>query len=295
MVRRFLLFALCVWALDTPVKAAQQPLVIGFNFQMGRSGDAQLWTLLKEVAQTFIAGADAPFTVQLFREREAYDEALQKGALAVAYSPTYNGTPLPLYEKVLAVRVLDMPTYSDCLFVKKDSPFQTVEDLRGKTVFTVNEKIAYLSLRSMTEQPPDDLFTLKTAANGQALFYALSLDKADAVHATDAALRHMLKTNPGPVANLRVLTCSDITHTFPPILLRKDLPPQLKKDVVTFLETARQNKALKRFHPMMKVAGIRFSPVTGEDYAYITTLHERAEKEHWLRDYELWQSGLEAD
>ncbi len=286
-VRGAALVVALAWPLAA--SAAEPTYAFGLYFNVGGAQDAQVKTLLSEAMQLLADDEGFHFQFKYFREYEEYMKALEDRTLDFAYSNLDPEKIIPGYSRAMTNTVYGTSSYKNCLYVKKDSGFKTLEDIKGKKAMTYPTPMAYNELRRILRgEPPETYFLLGASASGMSSFFALSLKQVDVVHSTETAYKHMQKTNPGPVKNVKVLVCSDIVRHYPAMLVKDAVSPAFRTHVLEVLKGAHKHPKLKRFHPLMQMAGFRFVELKNDNYEQLIANTQDAMKLGWDKDYASW-------
>ncbi len=176
-----------------------------------------------------------------------------------------------------------------CIYTKKDSPVNGIEDIKGAKILLCGAKNDYYRFRQLVKGNPDKYFKVvrfqKNIPACGSFFYSLSLDETEFIFASDLNEEIHKLNNPGPVKNVKKVACSS---AFPLFFLNysKNVP---KKDLDTIRETlmnSPKEPEFKDFLPLMRTTKFKFAPVSIEDYRRQLDMFAEAEKKGWDKELE---------
>jgi len=201
-------------------------------------------------------------------------EAFRTNQVDAAFlgSFTYLLTHLEAGVEVLArPEYRGISSYRGVLYVREESPYHRVEDLRGARVAhagiatTAGYLFPLYALRSRGLPPPAKFFgSFDEAGSHEAALRAVLEGKADAAAAKDLVLAEMIREEPRLKGRLRELAAS------PPVpsngfaagpLLSPELREQIRGLLLSLEQSPRGLKALQ------DLGADRFLPTTDDDYA----------------------------
>ncbi len=256
-------------------------------FSTSGTQDAQVKSILIKVIETLDGVFEGDLQPRFYPNYQQFSQALKEGRPVLAYTNLdFEHTP-PKYQRFVSTSVYGSSKVTDCLYVR-NAAYQKVSDLKGATALTYPYEPAYYSLRRLVGFPPESFFKLGAVTSGLSSFIALSLDQAQVVHSTDTAFKHMKKTNPGPVKNVRALVCSPQARPYPAVLARKDTNPQVLEKTREIMMGVGKNPLFKQFWPLMRLTQFSFADTRGDGYESLIRLRQKALKAGWQKDFEGW-------
>ena len=122
------------------------------------------------------------------------------------------------------------------------------------------------------------------------VFLAISLNQANAGYASEVEYFHLKATNPGAVKKLRQVACGAERFPFPPIFVRHDVPPALKKEARDFFLSLHEKQNGGRLAPLFKLTGLQFRPFDATAYGTKSNLEKEATRSGWQPDFARWKS-----
>ncbi len=274
-----------------PARAAQEKYIFGFLlWDEGTSQDAQLRVVLEDAARIIGDRLGVPIETLVTTDGVMYYEKLNRGEIHFTFHSApprlENGRELlPL----LTGKGLGRRTFRSCLYVKEDSRLTSIKDLAGEKVMLAPIAKDFYFLRKLLATPPDELgVTIVPGASGmQSNFYALSLDKVNVIFNHEIVFDFLLKTNPGPLKGIHTIACSD-ERPIGTIFYQPDTPKRVVDEVKRTLLNAHKDPAFKRFHPLVKMMGIKMVKPDPKEWAAELAIVTEAEAKGWDKEFERW-------
>lgn len=266
-----------------------QPLQFGLWFSLGGNQNAQLKAIITDTLQLFAQRLKRPVTPVVFKNPQAFKQAVAAHPppfLFATSNDLYKG-----YDPLVSMTLYHLPHTRLCLYVEKNSPFQKPADLKNKTIIINPDGSSYFSLRRLLGQKPENFLSeLKATQELFGVFLAISLNQAHAGYASEVEYFHLKATNPGAVKKLRQVACGAEHFPFPPVFVRHDVPPALKKEAKDFFLSLHDPKNGGRLAPLFKLTGLQFRPFDAAAYHTKSQLEKEATTSGWQPDFARWKS-----
>lgn len=191
-----------------------------------------------------LIGKKLHYTVE-FIQRPTYtevDKMLEQNQVDVAFvcSGSYAlGHDLYGLELLVIPVIEGKTTYNSDIIVAKDSPFQTIEDLRHQSfAFTSKTSntgcLAPTHLLALQGESSDTFFAKTIMSHGHDnSVQAVANGLVDAAAVDSLILDHMIIENNPYALNVRVINTSE-DFAIPPVVVPKQLDPQLKQQLREF-------------------------------------------------------------
>lgn len=172
-----------------------------------------------------------------------------------------------------------------CLYVKDESDFFALSDVKARNAVTSLDTFSYYLLRDILDSEPEYYFyNLEFRESELSVIYSLALDQADCIFVSAQQVKLLKKLNPGAVMDIRPLFCSEPMY-FLPVLQRTSMEHETVKRTIESVLTLRDRKDFAgRFGNISKMQ-IRFLRVTRNDYEYEMNLVKEAARRDWNADY----------
>ena len=267
-----------------------------FAFEGDETQDAMMMKITRDIAKIMPDELGIKLTVKWYHSEKELRDAVDSEELDFVFSSSGHYLELfgdDKYEPFLGVSILGIKKKANCIYVRKDSPYKNVKDLKNKKIVTYGDYFDYMELRKLVHgEPPEFYFErLDTVANGMSSFYALSMNEVQAAFVSNSTYKFLKVTNPGPVANIREMTCS-IGWYDTPIFISTKVPENKAKKILKIFQssfdTAEKHESLKKYAPLLKAYKIKFVPLGADDFQPFYDLYREGQKKGWEIDYERW-------
>jgi phosphonate transport system substrate-binding protein len=218
--------------------------------------------------------------VQLIQRKtyEEIDELFPKGEVDLAFicsGPYAARRNVYGFEALATPQVRGKPFYQSYLIVRKDSPYQSFQDLRGKVfAFTDPESntgsIVPRHWLAEVGETPESFFkqTTFTYSHDNSIL-AVAKNLVDAAAVDGHQWEYYQRVNPVHTANTRVIRKSD-PYGSPPVVASLKLDGQVKSSIRDLLLTMHQDPEGKQI--IDKILIERFVPPQDEWYEPINTM-----------------------
>ncbi len=275
--------------------ASAKTYTIGFTTQTDQNLQAQFKTLLTDAFTLLNDSALGNTEVMLktFPSQEALEKAAAEGTVEFLFAETGDASPRsrrqPGFDPLVTYTLFKQDSKQMCLWVSSDSPYYKTEDLRGHEALTLGTFPAYRDLRELVGEAPDRFFRqLTRSPNHMSSVYAVSLGQVDAGVLISSAIDNLQANNPGPLKKIRKLGCLPPVKNAP-LLASHKVPAKDREALKKVLLGFHENKALAKFHLLMKRLGFRFVPVEEKAYENVFALYEAPGIDLWRKDYATWE------
>lgn len=258
------LLAVCLLA---PASRAAEVLTLSM---LPRHDPAEIQRRIAPLAAYLSQALGTPVTPLLTRDYTDYEQRLRRGEIAIGYQNPVVTVRVAEVHEVLGVAVdpEDGDRFRGLVVTAHDSPIQSLDDLRGRTVCVVGRTSAggYLSPRLTLLRRgiavPGDCRLLEAVGNQQEnVLFAVHAGEADAGFIKESAL-HMADRFLPP-GRIRVLAEGEWLPNYA-LTMRRDLAPAVK--------SALQEAACRMppGHPALQALGLKaFRPGADADYASV--------------------------
>lgn len=179
-----------------------------------------------------------------------------------------------------------------CMLVRKDSTYQSYEDLRGKQIQAPYNQIEYTSLRwhllqNKINEPlakffggflwsPDDIDGVLAVSQG----------KGDAVLAHSGTINFYRFTNSAVINKLRPIDCFEMPSPGTAIVWSARLDPAFSKKFYDIMSGLNSFPEFKKYKPILDVMKTQLLLVTEKDYDGLVRLTEDSRKKGWDAEYQ---------
>jgi ABC-type phosphate/phosphonate transport system substrate-binding protein len=258
--------------------------------------DEQLKTILNESAAMVKNDSGLEVDITYFESAEKFQAAVTGEKLDFAFTPRLSlitdGETPKTYKPFVGIVSFDQLHGDLCYYVKKESPLNTLEELKGHSLKTYEGSPYYFLMRDQLGADPLTYFSSLTfEPNGPALMFALQFGKADAVLVSSYTINYMEISTPAPVRGAKRLGCTKLPLPFGPALIHDRVDRKRIAPFTDMFPVAHKDERFKKYHPLMKLAGFKFQSVTWKDFAGLLALVEQGKKSGWDKDYTRWAAA----
>ncbi len=210
---------------------------------------------------------------------EAYIKALALGAFRPVVTYSIFGTDQHRY----------------CLYVPRDSPAKTVEDLRGTVGMNYLDAYAEIMAQDLLGESPVSFFReLRGMKGGTSAADALSLGQIDAAIIHTMAIGQLQVMNPGPLKGIRKITCGAGQRPVP-FSASDSVRPEHVKLMVDITANVLNDEDFKPVHALLKALKMTFLPANDKDYAGMIRRYRQGEAEGRLKEFLAWRVYQQQD
>jgi ABC-type phosphate/phosphonate transport system substrate-binding protein len=272
---------------------------MGVRFGIATEMDAQNKSIYSDLVKILSNGLGVKFDYKWFTSDEAFTKAIGKGELDLFYTPDMaiiikylNG---PAYSPFITPFFLGKKGTSCCIYVSKESKFKKISDLKEAKIIVPNDMITYYLLRDFLNEKPENIFaSFASSPNAMSSAYSLAMNVTDAAIFPDSVISFLKINNPGPTKKISPIACLPELG-FSPIMIKNNIPEEIKSSVKTFLMNAVKSEDFKKYRPLFKAYKMGFYTANIEDYGNFITLLEKAHKNGWDKDYPNWAKTVKME
>ncbi len=267
-----------------------------------------VWARTYQVLMSMPANTDQLAPLKLLFE-EALRQIEEKYGISMEITiPTEGGTlkrdreydlvfvtvrePLEGYTPLMGVVIFHKKVIRHCLYVRQDSSWKRLEDLRDKVGIVMTAEPTYHSLRNLLDGEPPEVFFKDMQANKglHSGIFALALGEVDAAYALDIELAELEMTNPAVANKARPLVCAREGFPPPPVWVRDTVSREDARKIRSFFLGMHKNKRMGRYQGIMNLVGLRFIPHDPELDADVLELLATAREKGWPAEHRRWLS-----
>ncbi len=271
--------------------AADKPVYnVYIHTGQSKGTNAQIHTLLKEATEAIKKEMGLEFNYQMADTLEDFLKAMGEGKVDVGYSLNYAPYLKAVDDKshrpVLSAGFYKMKQEHMCLYVGKDSPYKSLEDLKAANMTTYKGEMAYYMLRELTRggNPAGYFKALKLAPNGFSTAFSVAMGETDAGFIATSTMRHMQEINPFTKTKVRKLDCWGPTG-LRPLFVKNNVPTNITDRLTQLLANWKQEPSLERLKPLLRKTGLVVFKVTPESYQWLVDIRRKGRDKGWLKDY----------
>lgn len=255
------------------------------------SDSAQWKSMLDEVARVAEQRNLIKIKIILVSDQQEFDEKLREGSMDF-----FLNSRMDSVWKIIANKSavpIGVPIWFGekknelCVYLPKNRPEKSIRDLSGAKVITYNRALVYYELRKLIGSPPEDFFSvLKSNVSGVSMTYSITTGESDAAFFETYAEKLMKFANPGPIKNLRRMSC--VTIPYAPIFRSKKTPDEDAEILVSLFDAYRTYPELSKMAPMFKKFKLTTVPFLYDDYKEVIAIYNEAASKGWDKDFKRW-------
>ncbi len=283
--------ALFLMAAAIPCRAEKDSYSFGVFWDAGTKLNTSYTVMAKDLTKAFSQSEKVKMFNVYYNDLESFHNDIGTRKLDFIYSNTENDflhATIYGYKPFAALSIFGKEKAGYCLYVKNDSPINSISGLAGKKLVTYPHITAYITLRKLMQTAPENTFAeMLTTSDAFASVDALATGAADAVFLLETNIDYFKQVNPGPVKNIKKLSCSDPQY-FMPLMVSPEVSDQMIKRMENFFAGLQTNIALKKYKPLMKQVGFKIMYVKEDNYEPFLKLYEEAMAQNWDKDYDAW-------
>lgn len=255
----------------------------------GSYSDSQYLRIFMETLNEIYKDCDEEPAFEHFDNEEDFYEAIKrpgKNILHVGNRVLLAKAALEYgYRPAVTYRAFGMTDFSSCIYVQKDSGFETVADLEGKTVTLADTFFEYSLLRDFLGVSPESFFgDVELAADSSAPAFLFYLEDLDALFTTEQQIALLEFTNNSMVRDLKKLDCS-FRYEFLPLMVSPDITDEYVDEKLKAIHVMLDDKKRNRFYSLYRMFDSKVVKTDISQYRNVLDLYEKAIENGWEDDY----------
>ena len=255
----------------------------------GKYTDSQYLNLFKEAFSEVLKTLKIEGEFNHFVEEEAFFKAL-KGNRGPSLAQVGNVEQMIKtmrlgYRPVITYSFQGLKANRLCLYVKEDSSFKKVKDLKGKTLTMSKNLFEYTKLRELLGEAPELFFSgVDLTGDGDAPAYAFYMEHPDALFITVQQVKFLELNNPQTVKGNREIGCTE-DYALMAMLAPPEITDSLVEEMVVLLNRIGAGERVQKFYPLLKYLKVKAYQADVKQYAPLAEAYEKAVEKGWDDDY----------
>lgn len=255
----------------------------------GKYTDSQFQSMFQDTFAEIARDLGKKSEFQLFENKEDFYKAIRKPGWRILQVGKREElvTAITKYQfrPIISYTFKGITNNRSCLYVRKDSPYKSIEDLKGATISMADSTFDYILLRKLVKDRPEAFFG-ELSANGDAdsPAYAFYLKRKDALFTTLQQIEFLKMNNPGVIKGIRELVCSHDYGSLP-ILASPEVPQKLVPGMIDMINGIAKGEKLRHFQLFALFMKGQAVTTGFDDYKWTIDVYTKAVEDGWVDDF----------